>query len=49
MGPHEAVHCAGERPAGRQLMNWLYLISGVIAFMLLVYLFLALLKPEKFE
>jgi K+-transporting ATPase KdpF subunit len=30
-------------------MNWLYLISGVIALMLLVYLFVALLRPEKFE
>lgn len=30
-------------------MNWLYIISGVIAVMLLAYLFVALLKPEKFE
>ena len=30
-------------------MNWLYLISGVISLCLLVYLFAALLKPEKFE
>jgi K+-transporting ATPase KdpF subunit len=30
-------------------MNWLYLISGVISLALLVYLFLALLKPEMFE
>jgi len=29
-------------------MNWLYLIVGLIAFGLLVYLFLALLKPELF-
>jgi len=30
-------------------MNWIYLISGVIALGLLVYLFVALLRPEKFE
>jgi K+-transporting ATPase KdpF subunit len=30
-------------------MNLLYLVSGLIAVSLLVYLFLALLKPEKFE
>ncbi len=30
-------------------MNWLYLISGIIALALLVYLFVALLKPEKFS
>jgi len=30
-------------------MNWLYLISGIIALALLVYLFIALLKPEKFS
>jgi K+-transporting ATPase KdpF subunit len=27
-------------------MNWLYLISGLIALALLMYLFWALLKPE---
>jgi K+-transporting ATPase KdpF subunit len=30
-------------------MNWAYLLSGVIAFALFIYLFVALLKPEKFE
>ncbi|HTY59659.1 MAG TPA: K(+)-transporting ATPase subunit F [Bacteroidota bacterium] len=30
-------------------MNWIYLLSGVIALGLLIYLFVALLKPEKFE
>jgi len=30
-------------------MNLLYLISGIIALALLVYLFVALLKPEKFS
>ncbi|NUM79976.1 K(+)-transporting ATPase subunit F [bacterium] len=29
-------------------MNLLYLISGIIAFALFVYLFWALLKPEQF-
>lgn len=29
-------------------MNWLYLIVGLIAMGLLVYLILALLKPEWF-
>lgn len=30
-------------------MNWLYLLSGVLALGLLVYLFVSLLKPEWFE
>ena len=30
-------------------MNWLYIISGIIALALFGYLFVALLKPEKFE
>jgi len=30
-------------------MSWLYVISGLISFALLVYLFAALLKPEIFE
>jgi K+-transporting ATPase KdpF subunit len=30
-------------------MNWIYGISGIIALGLLVYLFVALLRPEKFE
>ncbi len=30
-------------------MNWIYLLSGAIALGLLVYLFVALLRPEKFE
>ncbi|MCU0501089.1 MAG: K(+)-transporting ATPase subunit F [Anaerolineae bacterium] len=29
-------------------MNWLYLLSGVVALALLVYLWVALLQPEKF-
>lgn len=30
-------------------MNWIYLLSGIVALGLLVYLFVALLRPEKFE
>ena len=30
-------------------MNWIYLLPGIIALGLLVYLFVALLRPEKFE
>jgi K+-transporting ATPase KdpF subunit len=30
-------------------MNWLYLIAGLIAVALFVYLLAALLKPEWFE
>ena len=29
-------------------MNWIYLLSGLVALALLVYLFIALLRPEKF-
>jgi K+-transporting ATPase KdpF subunit len=35
--------------AWRTAMSILYLVSGLIALALLVYLFVALLKPEKFE
>jgi K+-transporting ATPase KdpF subunit len=30
-------------------MNWIYVLSGLIALGLLFYLFVALLRPEKFE
>jgi K+-transporting ATPase KdpF subunit len=30
-------------------MNWFYLLSGIISLGLLIYLFVALLKPEMFE
>lgn len=30
-------------------MNWVYVLSALIALGLLVYLFAALLKPEMFE
>ena len=30
-------------------MNLIYVVSGLIALALFVYLFVALLKPEKFE
>ena len=29
-------------------MNWVYILSGVLALAFLVYLFIALLWPEKF-
>lgn len=29
-------------------MNWVYVVSGVIAVAVFVYLFIALLWPEKF-
>ena len=29
-------------------MTWIYLLSGVVAAALFVYLFVALLKPERF-
>lgn len=29
-------------------MNLLYVVAGLVTFALLIYLFLALLKPEKF-
>jgi K+-transporting ATPase KdpF subunit len=29
-------------------MDWLYAVAGIIAFVLLIYLFVALLKPEWF-
>ena len=29
-------------------MNWVYILSGVLALALFVYLFIALLWPEKF-
>jgi K+-transporting ATPase KdpF subunit len=30
-------------------MNWLYCVSGAVAVLLLGYLLVALLKPEKFS
>lgn len=30
-------------------MNWLYLIGGTVSVLLLIYLTIALLKPEKFS
>jgi K+-transporting ATPase KdpF subunit len=45
VGVREAV----RTPDGRQGMTLLYVIAGVIALALLIYLFVALLKPEAFE
>jgi K+-transporting ATPase KdpF subunit len=33
---------------GRRIMNWLYLIAGLISLALFVYLIVALLRPEVF-
>ena len=42
--------CETVRTAdGRQGMTVLYVIAGVVALALLIYLFVALLKPEAFE
>ena len=30
-------------------MNWFYVIAGIISLGLLIYLFVALLRPEIFE
>ncbi len=30
-------------------MNWLYIVSAILSLGLLIYLFVALLKPENFE
>jgi K+-transporting ATPase KdpF subunit len=30
-------------------MNWLYVVGGAVSVLLLLYLTLALLKPEKFS
>jgi K+-transporting ATPase KdpF subunit len=30
-------------------MNWLYLLGGLVSAFLLIYLAVALLKPEKFS
>jgi K+-transporting ATPase KdpF subunit len=45
VGVRESV----RTPDGRQGMTVLYVIAGVIALALLIYLFVALLKPEAFE
>ena len=45
MGLRETV----RTPDGRQSMTVLYVIAGVIALALLIYLFVAMLKPEAFE
>ncbi len=36
-------------PDGRPGMTLLYVVAGVISLALLIYLFVALLKPEAFE
>lgn len=43
-----ALVLPSARPIAEEVMNAEYIISGIIALFLLGYLFLALLKPEKF-
>ena len=38
-----------RHPHGRHKMNVLYIVAGIISSVLLVYLMLALLKPEWFK
>jgi K+-transporting ATPase KdpF subunit len=45
VGVRESV----RTPDGRPSMTVLYVVAGVIALALLIYLFVALLKPEAFE
>jgi K+-transporting ATPase KdpF subunit len=45
MGIRQAVRTLD----GRQSMTALYVIAGAIALALLIYLFVAMLKPEMFE
>jgi K+-transporting ATPase KdpF subunit len=49
MDCHEDVRGSYGGQIRRSLMSWLYLISGIIALALLIYLFIALLKPEMLE
>lgn len=49
LGAHEGMRASRRTQSGRKVMNWLYIISGLISVGLLVYLFVALLKPEIFE
>jgi len=49
VGTPEDLRCAEPGRSKGKIMNWAYLLSGVIAFALFIYLFVALLKPEKFE
>jgi K+-transporting ATPase KdpF subunit len=46
MGFH---HCLPAADGGKEEMNILYLITGLITLALFIYLVIALLKPEKFE
>jgi K+-transporting ATPase KdpF subunit len=42
----------GARPGkidAREKMNLLYIIVGIVSLLLLIYLFAALIFPEKFE
>ncbi len=46
-----AVSCAIDlllRTSAEAAMSWMYIVSGVLAVAILVYLVVALLYPEKF-
>ena len=30
-------------------MNWIYILSGIVSFAIVIYLIIALLYPEKFQ
>ncbi len=41
--------CARLMRDGRQVMNWVYWLSGIAALLIFVYLVIALFKPELFS
>lgn len=48
MGSYLLLHGRGPFTGGRIFMNLVYVVGGLVALALLVYLFVALLKPETF-
>ncbi len=44
-----ALRSADAAGIGRQAMTWIYVLGGIVALGLLVYLLCALLKPEWFQ
>jgi K+-transporting ATPase KdpF subunit len=45
----QAVRQAHAAAARREAMTWIYVLGGIVALALLVYLLCALLKPEWFQ
>ena len=43
------VHSPSQKPRRRPLMDYFYVLAGIVALGLLIYLAFALLKPEVFE